>query len=126
MSNLTKSLTLTSCLFLLTLALSAQGEKGKYLPQPMKDISKEKKAKPAEEDVLPADFPKFVDTGNPVLDAQKYTAAKEDWYAKNPKEAERLNGEKFGQKITKEEYDKLPPEKQKAILNNPSRFTIVE
>ncbi|HLP10967.1 MAG TPA: hypothetical protein VK177_03485 [Flavobacteriales bacterium] len=123
MSNLTKALTLFTFLFIFCLNANAQQyDKMKVRPKPQTAIKKEKAA----EVVVPADFPKYVDTGNPEADANSFRAAKEQWYALHPAEAQKINGEAKSQVITKTEFDKLPAEKQQAILNNPSRFKIVE
>lgn len=93
----------------------------------------------------PADFPKFVDTGNPVADEENYRAAKqkylEEHYGNEKKKAvadrekptERVNPS--GQKsknlddkgrliIPKEDFDQYPQEKKDRILSQPEKFVI--
>ncbi len=54
-------------------------------------LAQTEKVAPTQNQILPADFPKYTDTGNPQQDNQKYTAAKQAWIAANPAVYEKMN-----------------------------------
>lgn len=95
----------------------------------------------------PADFPKFVDTGNPVEDEKNYRLAKEKYMSdhfgtekskngqdkSNQNESVRDRNSAQSQKnidnqgrkvISKEEFESYPQEKKDRILAEPSKFVI--
>ena len=125
MSNLTKALALFTFLFAFCLSSNAQVEKSKLNPGAMKAINKEKPV--VVEPPVPADFPKLINTGNPEADMAKFYADRDIWYATHTKEEiEKLNGEDRLQIIKRSDFEKLPVEKRTVILNNPSKFSIIE
>ncbi|MFH1319615.1 MAG: hypothetical protein ABII90_03050 [Bacteroidota bacterium] len=78
--------------------------------------------------ILPTDFPKYVNTGNPHDDQQNYSIAKEQWIQNNPegyKELFNKNDSKV-HVIPYEEFINIPAEKQKQIKNNPDKYKIVK
>ncbi|MFH1321818.1 MAG: hypothetical protein ABII90_14355 [Bacteroidota bacterium] len=77
---------------------------------------------------LPADFPRYVDTGNPEDDQKKYAKAKEQWIHDNPwRYNELFNKNKSKIKIIHyKEFINMPAEKQNEIKNNPDKFKIVK
>lgn len=96
--------------------------------------------------VLPTDFPIYVNTGNPTLDAENYSNAKKEWIKNHPAEYKAMNqvsvqpavidtnansqskqnNEKNPVLITKEVFKNCSAEKQKYILEHPTEYTIVE
>jgi hypothetical protein len=54
-------------------------------------LAQTEKVAPTQNQIVPADFPKYTDTGNPQQDNQKYTAAKQAWIAANPAVYEKMN-----------------------------------
>ena len=53
-------------------------------------LAQTEKVAPTQNQILPADFPKYVDTGNPQQDNQKYIATKQAWIAANPAVYEKI------------------------------------
>lgn len=47
-------------------------------------LAQTEKVAPTQNPILPADFPKYTDTGNPAADNDRYNAAKQAWIAANP------------------------------------------
>jgi len=80
---------------------------------------------------LPADFPQYVNTGNPESDNQVYESAKAYWYQMHP-EAVKTNTPSSqvssdSKKIfTKEEFEKLSGKRKEFILNNPDKFEVLK
>ena len=131
MSNLTKNLPLLLCFTLLTFLSNAQIEKIQYTPTPMKALDKQKPVSKPDYSLpsdLPADFPKYIETGNPTLDLANYQNAKSVWYVANPEYAKKnlSNTNSSASKFvyTKEEFDKLSSHEQKIVLSHPERFEI--
>jgi hypothetical protein len=145
MSKLTtKLLIFVSFFFVSTVGFSQEGNikksttfDAKSGKQPVKakkantvDAQKKSPEKPGTKSVnagkdFPADFPKFVNTGNADADNEKYRIAKEEWVAKNPERYEALKNSSPKVKVlSKEEFNKLPAEKQKVILENPTKYQV--
>ena len=57
---------------------------------------------------LPADFPKYIDTGNPETDRMNYKKAKDEWIKQHPKEYKEINN---GDLLTPEQKQKQLEEK---------------
>ena len=53
-------------------------------------LAQTEKVAPTQNQILPADFPKYTDTGKPEQDNQKYNAAKQVWIAANPAVYEKI------------------------------------
>lgn len=74
---------------------------------------------------LPADFPKYIDTGNPTADRENYRKAKDEWVMKNPKRYEEIKKSNARVRvISKDDYNKLPEDRKKVILDNPSKYQV--
>ena len=78
---------------------------------------------PPQNQILPADYPKHVDTGNQQQDQQKYETAKQAWIATHTQAYENINV-RTKQLIDKQEFDQMPSEKQQHILQNPDLYFI--
>ena len=76
---------------------------------------------------LPADFPKFITTGNYEEDKNNYNEAKLQWIKNNPESYKKLSNKGIKQinQIPNEEFQKMPVEKQQHILNNPGKYEII-
>lgn len=66
----------------------------------------------------PADFPKYMDTGNPETDQANYAAAKKAWFEKNG------NPPREKKIFTQQEFDRLPENKKQHILSHPERYEV--
>lgn len=92
-----------SVLVLIPLSLSAQQEGAKASTG-----GKVVKAKPPVKDhshashELPADFPKFQDTGDPKADQERYQLAKQQWIAAHPEAYQRLIAKRTEQPVSTE------------------------
>ena len=75
---------------------------------------------------LPADFPKFVDTGDIQADNARYDAAKKAWIEANPKAYARLVGSEAEARTMPAEQEKtsptLPPAPESSAANSPARI----
>ena len=49
-----------------------------------------KKVATANKEILPSDFPKFVNTGNPELDNQNYSKLKQEWISTHQEEYKKM------------------------------------
>lgn len=56
-------------------------------------LAQTEKVAPPQNQILPLDYPKYVDTGNLQQDNQKYTAAKQAWIVANPVAYEKINNQ---------------------------------
>jgi hypothetical protein len=67
-------------------------------------------------------------TGNADVDAENYKKAKENFVANHPAEYQKMINESASGKsaIDKNEFEKLPKEKQQHILANPNKYEIIE
>lgn len=70
-----------------------------------------------------SEFPKFINTGNPELDNQKYKESKEAWILANPEVYQRMNSNKLIV-VSKTEFESMPIEKQNDIKNHPEKYIL--
>lgn len=79
---------------------------------------------------VPADYPVFVDTGNPEADKARYNAEKKAWIEKNPEAYRQLSGgnnpTEQKQKITRSDLNALPAARKDYILAHPELFEIID
>lgn len=81
--------------------------------------------------VLPADFPSYVNTGNPELDGINYEKAKTEWIKNNPEKYSALNDlpltngtlRKTEETIVTSPVNITKEEKDKWIQENPNAYT---
>jgi hypothetical protein len=79
---------------------------------------------------VPADYPVFVDTGNPEADKARYNAEKKAWIEKNPEAYRQMSGgnnpSDSKQKITRSDLNALPAARKDYILAHPELFEIID
>ncbi|MEM7102955.1 MAG: hypothetical protein AAF502_07500 [Bacteroidota bacterium] len=74
-----------------------------------------------------ADFPKFVDTGNPVQDAKAYKEAKQKWIEENPEKYQSLiSTNTTPTKIKREDYLKMSEIERNRVDQHPDKFEIID
>lgn len=73
----------------------------------------------------PNDLPKYVDTGNPQADRDRYKQAKMAWIAKNPNRYAQMQKPPVSN-LRRSDFEKLPEARQKQVLAHPERYKIVE
>ncbi|MFH1321908.1 MAG: hypothetical protein ABII90_14810 [Bacteroidota bacterium] len=76
--------------------------------------------------ILPPGFPRYVDTGSPEDDQNKYAKAKEQWIHDNPEKYKELFNDNKVKTIPYKEFIKMPEEKQNQIKSNPDKYKIVK
>lgn len=69
-------------------------------------------------------FPIFVDTGNPAIDNENYSKAKNDWISKNTLRYEQMISGFFKQVFSKTEFNSFSEVKRAEILAHPEKFIV--
>lgn len=83
-------------------------------------------AKSAPTQALPAGFPKYVDTGDPVADRARYSAAKDEWILLHPEAYAKMQAKPGKQQLRRSDFDKLPAHRKQQILDRPNDFEVIE
>ena len=73
---------------------------------------------------LPQDFPKYINTGNPDADQNRYAEEKQNWIGHNPDLYKKISGDNNRRIILKQEFDQMPDGKKKIIKENPDKYII--
>lgn len=69
-------------------------------------------------------FPVFVNTGNQTLDNENYKKAKDAWVQANPDEYIKMNSINSVIVISKEDFKKLPVDRQNEITGHPEKYIL--
>jgi hypothetical protein len=72
-------------------------------------------------------IPGYTPTGNPEVDEKNYSKAKYELYQNNKEEYDKIFGKKpisIPIRVTAEEFNKMPKNKQEQILSRPDKFYV--